>query len=591
MTKICGVVSDRREAQAGQHLEAVYQASWHDGYRGRETWRNELAGLGHFTVGSVNLEPQPLHDPASQDVAVYCGKIVAYEPLQSELAARGVTCEARACEARLLLRLLRHCPIETLARVNGNFSFAAWNDRDKALHVVSDRYGFRPIFYYHNPRTRTLVFSSDLRGVIQSGLVERKDVNWDAAATFMHFGHHLGNQTFLQNVLAMPAASVLRFQDNTVRIDPYWSLDRIHIDERMTYDDAMDGTIELFAQSIRRRVQALSGRTIVLLSGGKDSRHIAAEMKRQGVEFTTYTTAGFKPTNPDMPLAERVACVLDIQNTRSDVFHGDFIRRSWRQSNSLIDYEADLHQWMLPLVESLPTDVRFNFDGLAGDITLFLSFTDERRLAMARADDTQGLAEAVVGRVDRFPGLRGELRQRLQAADVVGNARREMDRFRGSPYLFTHFILANRTRRAISALSSKLISLRAESFCPFVDNDLVDFTLSIPPEMKVDHKFHRNVLDRAFPQLKDIPVTKEIAANAYPRQDGLYYRQRRHRFLDSVSGHYLRQNWLFRNRYALPRVLKDGWKVLARQDGPLFIANPAYTTFFEFLGRYFPDGL
>ncbi len=57
---------------------------------------------------------------------------------------------------------------------------------------------------------------------------------------------------------------------------PMIDLEAIIVDN---VDEAIDGCIDLFRQAIKRRIKTPSVNHMLLLSGGQDSRHIAAERR------------------------------------------------------------------------------------------------------------------------------------------------------------------------------------------------------------------------------------------------------------------------------------------------------------------------
>ena len=51
--------------------------------------------------------------------------------------------------------------------------------------------------------------------------------------------------------------------------------------------------------------------------------------------------------------------------------------------------------------------------------------------------------------------------------------------------------------------------------------------MSIPPEHKLDGQMHRRVLDRAYPELRGVPTTKEINPRDYYSDEINYLGQKR----------------------------------------------------------------
>ena len=169
-----------------------------------------------------------------------------------------------------------------------------------------------------------LAFASDLRAILATGLPPLR-VNWRAVNTFLHLGHPIGEETLFEGIFRLPPAGVLTFENNKIHLSRYWRLVDLPVHENMKVDEAVEGCVALFQQAIQRGSKASPAKHIVLLSGGQDSRHIAAELKRQRVEFTAYTTTGFKPTVQDKILAERTARALSIPHVYVPLPKKDFL--------------------------------------------------------------------------------------------------------------------------------------------------------------------------------------------------------------------------------------------------------------------------
>ncbi len=591
MTKICGLLSDDPDVRVPALLDRMYEASWHSCYLRREVWSNGPAGLGHFNIGAVNTDRQPIIDPASGAVAVFNGKIFDYGAHRRSLQEEGVAFQWSANDGEFLLHWIRRREAQALRGINGNFSLAVWDAARRTLLLAGDRYGFSPLYYYHDAPRGVLAFASDLRAILATGLPPLR-VNWRAVNTFLHFGHLLGEETLFEGIFRLPSACVLTFENNEVRLDRYWRLADLSVRENMTVDEAVDGCVAFFQQAIQRRSKASPARHIVLLSGGQDSRHIAAELKRQQVEFTAYTTTGFKPImQQDRMLADHVARALGIPHVYVPLPKKDFLTCYWPRAHALVDYEVDLHEWILPLVDALPCEAHVNFDGILGDVCLSDVYLNRRVYRLARAGRLDELAHEVVEQEHTPPIFHPSIARHLDRRVLYEAVRAQFQAFAGHPALISFTYLAMRTTRAISLFAFKLVSQKAESFYPYADNDYFDFAMSIPPEHKLDGQMHLRVLDRAYPELRGIPTTKEINHRDYFSDEINYYGQRRQYLWEGLWKMLRGRSWVFNRRAALPRLLRDLALASFNRDGRFFLCNPANVTLAQWFERYFPNGV
>jgi len=593
MSRICGLVSAKADLDIAGHLRRIHRASWHEAPSREELWHAPRVGLGHISIQAVNPEPQPLFTEDGEHAIVFCGKIFDYAHLKRDLERTGIRFRHTDNDAEFLLHLVRTTGLKHLAELNGLFAAAYWDRQARRLWLMTDRYGFRMVYYHHAAAEGTLAFSSRLRGVVESGLFQ-PEANWAAWATFLYFGHHLGDDTHFKNVFILPPGSVLQFADNQISLRRYWDPNSVEVDETITHDDAVQGIADLFAQAMQRRNVPTQGKKAVFLSGGLDSRRIAAELARQGCEFGTYTTRGFSPVNEEGPLARQVADVLGFENTFVNLPSESFLTSYWPSSNALLDYECNMHQWILPLVDSLPDDVKVNYDGIAGDITAHVvlrpsCFSDPNVFQQARDESPEEVARKAVGPELSLCVLDKRLRREMGYERVVAAVASELRKYDRTENQLTWFYLLNRTRRGISLSPFRLVLLKAESFCPYLDNDLLEFTMEIPADIRLQNTLREAATRHAYPELNEVNRTrhKRGAAKQGTVDDIDYYGQRRRWLRSNLWRHFVKNNWLFDNAHALPRALQA--LALSWCRGyTSYLFTTSFLLFYEWMERYRP---
>lgn len=593
MARICGVTwTERDDVQISGCLERLYYATWHETPRSAELWHDRHVALGHITVGAANLEPQPIFSTDRRWAIVFCGKLFDTQGLRAVLEREGVDFQFPDNDGELLLYLFRHSGTTALSQLNGLFSAAVWDAPRRRLWLVTDRYGFRLLYYYHSSPAQTLVFSSRLRAILASGLYDFK-VNWQSWSVFLHFGHCLGDDTFYDGLRVVPPGSILRFADNQVHLEQYWSINSIETDHAVTRDDATERYIDHFARAVQRRNIPVVGKKVVFLSGGLDSCRIAAELVRQGCDFTTYTTRGFSRVNTDGPLARRCAESLGIANTFVNLPARRFLETYWGRATDLLDYQTDLHQWLLPLVDRLPEDVRVNYDGIAGDIVPNAvrrdsCFYADPSLIDIRLTRPREMAVRIAGPAMAFNHLHRQIRESLSFDCVLDAVVAELGKYANTENILTAFYLLNRTRRAITLSPFGLILQKAETFCPYLDNDLLEFTMSLPLTLRMAHTLRRETLNRAYPELASLSTSAQEsprARNVRHRDDIRYDAQRRQWLLNRLWSDFICRNWMFNNPRAMRHVLGTVGAIW-RSDRPAYLFSRSFCVFYAWLDRY-----
>jgi asparagine synthase (glutamine-hydrolysing) len=103
---------------------------------------------GSVTDGS-RLDPSPAGaQPMSYGDRwwiTYNGELYNFPQLRRELELRDERFETE-CDAQVLLRMFAVHGPTMLERLNGIFTFAIWDDRDRRLFVARDRLGVKPLY-------------------------------------------------------------------------------------------------------------------------------------------------------------------------------------------------------------------------------------------------------------------------------------------------------------------------------------------------------------------------------------------------------------------------------------------------------------
>ena len=161
MCGIVGVVGKADETFLDQSLEKMK----HRGPDDRGIWieKEQRAGLGQVRLSIIDLSPlghQPMTTPDQKLWIVFNGEIYNYRELRSDLEKKGV-CFVSHSDTEVLLHLYRDQGPEMLQKLNGIFSFALWDETKKELFAARDGLGVKPFYYCQ--RNRSFYFASELK--------------------------------------------------------------------------------------------------------------------------------------------------------------------------------------------------------------------------------------------------------------------------------------------------------------------------------------------------------------------------------------------------------------------------------------------
>jgi asparagine synthase (glutamine-hydrolysing) len=195
---------------------------------------------------------------------------------------------------------------------DGDFIVVLRHKRSNEVAIVGDLLGRLPLYYCETGSK--IIVARELRFITDFASGRRFDRM--AIAHYLLFGHTLGRRTLLEHVNRLPPAGLIRI-----------SLERKTIDVQQLHDWNLDekkhglrSLGENTSQLAKLYSEACSGRSdstktnIVSLSGGLDSRSVAAGLYARRVPFSTATFLDFGGrAEADARIAERVAHVLGAE--------------------------------------------------------------------------------------------------------------------------------------------------------------------------------------------------------------------------------------------------------------------------------------
>ena len=188
-------------------------------------------------------------------------------------------------DEELLFSYIEKFGYEALREVNGDFTGAVYDVREKSMTLFRDHMGVRPLFYYNVGGL--FAFSTDIRGLLSIGCLDvsaDEQWLWRAVAGAAYIGTE---HTEFTNIRCMKPASygafICRDEGFFPDIKTYWKPRERKI--RLSSEEAYKGRLkELITDAVKRRLDAVSGPVAAELSGGLDSSIIDILIHRLGRE-------------------------------------------------------------------------------------------------------------------------------------------------------------------------------------------------------------------------------------------------------------------------------------------------------------------
>ncbi|HEY0748596.1 MAG TPA: asparagine synthase (glutamine-hydrolyzing) [Steroidobacteraceae bacterium] len=147
-------------------------------------------------------------------VLVYNGELYNHERLRAALPGPW----ASSGDTEVLLRLLAIEGTAGLSRLAGMFAFASWNTQSQQLLLARDRLGIKPLYYRLMPDG--IAFASELKALVLLGASE---IDKSAVRDFLFHGYIPAPKTIYRGIHKLPAGHTLTWQSGRVSIQRYWN--------------------------------------------------------------------------------------------------------------------------------------------------------------------------------------------------------------------------------------------------------------------------------------------------------------------------------------------------------------------------------
>ena len=110
-----------------------------------------------------------------------------------------------------------------LHKLKGMFAFGIWDNRNRLLFLVRDRFGIKPLYYFHSKGT--FMFASELKALVSSGILN-KSIDYSSFGDFFTYRYVPSPKTIWENIYKIPPANYLvyNFSSNTYKVEEYWKL-------------------------------------------------------------------------------------------------------------------------------------------------------------------------------------------------------------------------------------------------------------------------------------------------------------------------------------------------------------------------------
>jgi asparagine synthase (glutamine-hydrolysing) len=260
-------------------IRRMTDAIAHRGPDADACWVEGNIAFGHRRLSIIDLSAaanQPFTDVSGRYVIVFNGEIYNYREVKQLIDDYPFHTTS---DTEVLIAAYLKWGADCTRYLRGMFAFVIWDRREREIFMARDPMGVKPLYYFRN--RETLLFASETRALLASGLVERK-IDADSLRDYFTYQSISGCGSVIRDVHQLEAGSWMRINPEGTLQKRYWNVAATSVDFDFSDEAGVRKRIrQLLLQSIERRL--VSDVPVgAFLSGGIDSSAVAGLMAEAG---------------------------------------------------------------------------------------------------------------------------------------------------------------------------------------------------------------------------------------------------------------------------------------------------------------------
>jgi len=279
---MCGIVGIEHFSEAPVLRETIQRmcgALVHRGPDDEGIYIGDRVGFGHRRLSVIDLVSghQPLANRDKTIWITYNGEVYNYVQLRKQLVGLGhqfVTESDTEVIVHAYEQFGESCP----KHLDGMFAFAIWDLRKRHMFLARDRVGKKPLFYCYE--RDFFAFGSEIKALLCHPAISGELLPASIPYYFT-FGYAPAPNTFYRNIMELPPAHFLIVDvSGRVKLERYWDLDySIRPRKERSKEEAAMRIRNILTEAVQKRLVA-DVPIGAFLSGGIDSSIVVGLMSR-----------------------------------------------------------------------------------------------------------------------------------------------------------------------------------------------------------------------------------------------------------------------------------------------------------------------
>ena len=491
MCGICGQIRFDGDTPSSESLDNMMNKLARRGPDSNGKWLEGTIGFGHQRLSIIDLSSsgsQPMIDSLLKLTLVFNGTIYNYKQLRSRLIGKGYSFFSSS-DTEVIIKAYHYWGEDCVNHLDGMFAFAIWDKPSKKLFIARDRMGIKPLYY--NLTNKAFTFASNSQALLTQDL--DKSVNPIALQQQLSLhGVVPAPNTIINGIKKLkPGTYIVLSEKGDIKEQTYWHPSATRPEGNVSEQDYIARTHELLTAAVTKRMAASDVPIGVLLSGGLDSSLIVALLKEAGHRDIRTFSIGFEDiddeSGSEFEYSDQVVSKFKTDHKKYLLSNQEVLPRLseavMNMSEPMVGQDAIAFYL---LSEQVSKHTKVVLSGQGAD-EAFAGYFWYPRMAKEHGDEIESFSKHYVDRPHEeylqtvMPIYQGEnhTHKWLSKEFLKPGADSFIDKvFRTD---MTRLIVDDPVKR----VDNMTMAWGLEARVPFMDTELVEWALKIPPALKM----------------------------------------------------------------------------------------------------------
>ncbi len=490
MCGICGELQLNGQVASEHRVTTMLSQLERRGPDDEGMYINQNVGLGHRRLAIIDLSAashQPMHNEDKSLSIVFNGTIYNYPQLRKQLQSQGVNFHSSG-DTEVILRAYQVWGEQCIEKLIGMFAFAIWDARKQKLLIARDRLGIKPFYYCST--SEAFYFASNTQALLAAGVV---DTSIDLQALQHQFTLHAvipAPRTILNGVRKLPPGHYMWIdQHGPGDAIPYWQLSARRTQQRdeQEWIEQIQQALQL---AVDRRLEIADVPVGVLLSGGLDSSLLVGLLAQRHGKVNTYSV-GFEDQpeerGHEFEYSDAVVQRFDTNHQRFHIENDQVLTRLPEAIACMPEpmVAQDAVAFYL-LAEQVSKDIKVVQSGQGAD-EVFAGYFWYPKMHAAKGSDIRRFADYYFDRdfAEYAQTVNSNYVQQDYTSEYVSRALSDSDSETFIDAVLNFDVSTLIVDDPVKRVDSMTMAWGLEARVPFLDHELVELAMQMPPEMKL----------------------------------------------------------------------------------------------------------